>query len=454
MNVTTQREGEALLEGQVGALVELVRQTYPETESVGDGRGLARFELAWFQNRAPRQRGGLRILVAAMATLALVGGGLATYRHFDKLTYQVVNGAVGPEGMVRGSGAGQAKGETTILFSEGSEIALGQSARARVDGTTSNGGRVIVESGTVHARIVHRKNTRWFVEAGPYTIRVTGTAFKVKWSWNDERIDIHMDRGSVVVTGPLAPAGVTLTAGMSLTANPRGGLSIGGAAETATREDEEAGTAGAAEARAVVEVGPALPPDMAISGAARATVRGTRSVMAHRSERRLALVDSAQARPASGDSWERMLARGDALGVLADARARGTDRVLATASARDLSALADAARYGHDPALARRALLAMRERFAGSSEARDAAFFLGGLAEDTGSAGGAALEWYDRYLDENGRGRYAAQALGRKMVMTQKLKGIEAARPIADQYLGRFPDGPYAAAARTLMRAP
>jgi hypothetical protein len=96
----------------------------------------------------------------------------------------------------------------------------------------------------------------------------------------------------------------------------------------------------------------------------------------------------------------------------------------------------------------------MRERFAGSPEARDAAFFLGGLAEDAGGTGGAALDWYDRYLDENGRGRYAAQALGRKMVMTQKLKGIEAARPMADEYLARFPEGPYAAAARKLMREP
>ena len=137
-----------------------------------------------------------------------------------------------------------------------------------------------------------------------------------------------------------------------------------------------------------------------------------------------------------------MLARGDVQGILADAEARGTERVLSGASGRDLSALADAARYGHRPALARRALLSMRERFAGSPEARDAAFFLGGLAEDGGTAGGAALDWYDRYLDENGRGRYAAQALGRKMVMTQKLKGIEAAHPdlnpepiTADDYL-------------------
>jgi len=82
---------------------------------------------------------------------------------------------------------------------------------------------------------------------------------------------------------------------------------------------------------------------------------------------------------------------------------------------------------------------------------------LGGLAEDAGTADGqnsAALDWYDRYLGENGRGRYAAQALGRKMVMTQKMKGIEAARPIADEYLSRFPDGPYATAAHKVMRAP
>jgi hypothetical protein len=454
MNVTTQRAGEELADGQVGALVQLVQRTYPETMRAGDGRGLARFELAWFQNRAPRQRGGVRLLVAAtaMTMLALVAGGTLTYRHFDKLTYQVVNASAGPGGLVHAPENGGA----TIQFSEGSEIALAGSARARVDGTTAHGGRVVVESGSVHASIVHRKNTKWFVEAGPYTIRVTGTAFNVKWSWTDERLDIQMDRGSVVVTGPLAPAGVTLTTGMRLTANPAGGLSIGGGADAA--EGEVTGGEGrdGRENRAAggrpAEAAPALDSSMSLTERGGRGARAKAGAAAHHPDRKIALLDAGAAR--AGEPWDRRLARGDVQGILEDAEARGIERVLAASSERDLSVLADAARYGHRPALARRALLAMRERFAGSPEARDAAFFLGGLAEDTGGAGGVALDWYERYLGENGRGRYAAQALGRKMVMTQKLKGIEAARPLADEYLGRFPDGPYAGAARKLMRAP
>jgi hypothetical protein len=143
-------------------------------------------------------------------------------------------------------------------------------------------------------------------------------------------------------------------------------------------------------------------------------------------------------------------------GILNDAEARGLDRVLVDASGRELSALADAARYGHRPALARRVLLSVRERFPRSNESRNAAFFLGGLAEDAAGSGGpsAALEWYERYLTESGHGRYGAQALGRKMVLTHKLEGTEAARPVASEYLDRFPGGPYASAARKLMRAP
>jgi hypothetical protein len=465
MNVTTQRAGEER-GGQLAALVQLVQGTYPETSVPGDERGLARFELAWFQNRAPRRRGGMRVLVASMAMAVIVLGaaGLLTYRHFDKLTYQVVNGSLGPEGLVRAGAAGG----TAIQFSEGSEIALADSARARIDGTTANGGRVVVESGKVHANIVHRKNTKWVVAAGPYTIRVTGTAFDVKWSWRDERLDIHMDRGSVVVTGPLAPAGVTLTTGMRLSANPSGGLSIGGNAGNAgdagasgigtgqgRREDDREGMHDGARGGAA---GEALDSSMSLADRGRGSARLRAAAAVRHADRKVALLDQAgQGQARSAESWDRRLARGDGQGILDDAEAQGTERVLATATIRDLSALADAARYGHRAALARRALLAMRERFSGLPEARDAAFFLGGLAEDAGTADGqnsAALDWYDRYLGENSRGRYAAQALGRKMVMTQKLKGIEAARPIADEYLSRFPDGPYTTAAHKVMRAP
>ena len=64
-----------------------------------------------------------------------------------------------------------------------------------------------------------------------------------------------------------------------------------------------------------------------------------------------------------------------------------------------------------------------------------------------------ALEWYERYLSESPRGTYVPQALGRQMVLVHKLRGIAAARPLASEYVARFPDGPYAASARKLTEA-
>ena len=66
--------------------------------------------------------------------------------------------------------------------------------------------------------------------------------------------------------------------------------------------------------------------------------------------------------------------------------------------------------------------------------AREAAFFLGGLAEDESgvAATKTALEWYERYMAESPRGTYAAQALGRQMILVHKLRGAAAARPDRD----------------------
>ncbi|MES1204699.1 MAG: FecR domain-containing protein, partial [Pseudomonadota bacterium] len=392
--------------------------------------------------------------------VALVVGGVLAFRQFDTVTYQVTNGSIGPGGFVHPTAAG-----TTIVFSEGSEIALGEAARTRVDALTADGGHVVVESGVVQARIVPRKHARWVVDAGPYTIRVTGTVFKVKWSWTSEMLDLQLDHGSVVVTGPLAPAGVTLTTGMRLTANPRAGLAIGAGAASGPASLAAPGIRSRSGASAVDERGQdergidpsgddgmnrgvdfVAPAESGLGLGERARSNNGRQKAAPAAR----LLAGPLAGPPGG--WDRQLARGDVQAILNDADARGVDRVLRGASGRDLSALADAARYGHRPALARRALLSMRDRFPRSAEAREAAFFLGGLAEDAAGAGGssAALRWYEQYLGDSAGGRYSAQALGRKMVITQKLKGIEAARVVAAIYLERFPAGPYASAARKL----
>jgi TolA-binding protein len=155
---------------------------------------------------------------------------------------------------------------------------------------------------------------------------------------------------------------------------------------------------------------------------------------------------------ADEQSWGVRVAHGDFDGVIEDAERRGIDKALAESSAVDLAALADAARYARRQDVARRALMAQRTRYPGSVQARDAPFFLGGLSEgqknDT-----ASLEWYDVYLRESANGAYASQALGRKLMLVQRLQSSDAARPIATEYLARFPEGPYAPSARKLLQA-
>ena len=118
------------------------------------------------------------------------------------------------------------------------------------------------------------------------------------------------------------------------------------------------------------------------------------------------------------------------------------------ASLEDLEALADAARYARRIGIARTALLALRERFAASPPAREAAFLLGRLDENAGAAV-EARGWYESYLKEEPSGHYASQAQGRLLLLLRERNPAQA-RAVAQQYLQRFPEGPYAGVAREL----
>jgi TolA-binding protein len=139
--------------------------------------------------------------------------------------------------------------------------------------------------------------------------------------------------------------------------------------------------------------------------------------------------------------------------IVGDARRMGIAKVLERSSSEDLAALASAARYQHQEALARRALLAQRRRFPGSVRARDAAFLLGRLEDESKGGADEALRWYDRYLVEAPEGAYASEALGRKMMTLRRNGQLAEASEIAADYLRRFPTGTYAHAARPLLRS-
>ena len=75
---------------------------------------------------------------------------------------------------------------------------------------------------------------------------------------------------------------------------------------------------------------------------------------------------------------------------------------------------------------------------------------LGNLAEDGGDRSGA-VSWYGRYLREDAAGTYAAQALGRKMLIESR-RASPSAGIDAEEYLHRFPSGSYADAARLILK--
>ena len=75
---------------------------------------------------------------------------------------------------------------TAVRFSEGSSIVLEQRRPAAGAGAESNGARVLIEKGAPTSRSrTARAQGEWRFEAGPVTVDVTGTRFRVDWNPED-----------------------------------------------------------------------------------------------------------------------------------------------------------------------------------------------------------------------------------------------------------------------------
>ncbi len=370
------------------------------------------------QQRRSTQRRRRRVTVGAMAlaaSLCLVGIGVQLNGRAP-LSYQITDG-------VLANGFIQGKEGTRVRFSDGSEVQLAQGARAKVEEVTAHGALVELGEGQVSVDIVKAQGNAWFVQAGPFRVHVTGTAFDVRWATAERRVEVALHRGSVIVTGPPINGRLTLQPGQRLVSTQDGSVTVTRLAPAQLAAAKPAPEPALAQPEVTVTFDEA-------TGAADARLE-------RRPEGANALT-----------GWARLVAQGKFQTVIDEARRRGIDQLLTSGSLAELSALADAARYARNTQLARQVLLSERKRFPRSAAARDSAFFLGGI-ETEGSA--AALAWYERYLAESPRGPYAPQALGRRMMILYRQRGREASVPLAEQYLARFPKGPYASAARKML---
>jgi hypothetical protein len=415
-------------------LSELMHRATPPHSLQEHLEGRARLIASVEKLRGGGGRAARVALTLGVAAAAAAGAVLVTRRSVPKpVAWHVEGATVEAQGYVSvppASPAGRASDiplDAHLVFDDGSEVSLAPGSRGRVEGTSPTGAEVVLEQGRAEVHVQHRDRTAWTIDAGPYSVHVTGTEFLVAWAADAETLDVWMRSGRVVVTGPLLEDELTLSAGKHLTASVRDRSSrIDGSPEPSS---------------AALPVAPTVAsPDPASSVTSGATPGMHEADM---------VPPASKSSPASA-SWSRRVAAGDYAGVVRDAESQGLNRVVSSRPLADLRALGDAARYAGRADVAKRAYETLRDRFPSTPEARTAAFLLGRVEEEQEHAIGEALRWYDTYFEEAPTGALAADALGRKMILVSRSQGRDAARSLAQRYLERFPSGTYSAAARDL----
>ena len=361
----------------------------------------------------PRMIGG-SLAVAAVALLSFLG---SSTQNQTPLAY-AVEGQDQPTGEFLSTRADESM---TLEFSEGSVVELAAETTARVEQLTSNGARLSLEHGVAEISVNHDTDTHWRIQSGPYAVHVVGTRFRVSWDATRREFGLQMHEGEVRVDGPFGQR--SLRAGQSMHISPEESLPEKVPPQTARLVDTPA-------ADSPDEVPSSAPStqDNAAPPIARSPRRAT---------------DTTPGVP----MWRQELQAGRADAALA---AAGNISTLgASATLAELRALSTAARRSRsrlEPHLYR----IIRNRFATSSDAADAAFLSGRRSQFAGRHG-EAERWYRTYLAEAPSGRWAAEASGRRLEALHAQGRSEMASEWAERYLRRYPNGAHAPLARSLL---
>lgn len=309
---------------------------------------------------------------------------------------------------------------TPLQFSEGSRLLLHEGGRMRVLSLDPGAARVLVEDGILDVSVSHEESrkTRWDFEAGPYRVRVTGTRFRMAFIAREQHLDLSTQEGQVIVASECQQAPQTVSAGESID------LDCPARQELPPSDEREASAP--ADDAAEEQAGPA---------------RGTEQP-ANAPTPAVAHEDM---------TWRGLLAAGRLSDGLAAAKRFGFQRACKLATAKELLGLSDAARlYGsHVDAVA--PLRILRQRFPGTTDAATAAFRLGLIAFELERDYALAAQWFEIYLRDQPSGPLMGDSFGRLMQARSRAGDMPRARADAQQYLRRFPQGPYALEARGIL---
>jgi TolA-binding protein len=373
--------------------------------------------------------GGI-LAVAAAIVLFIVGSA----REVAPLTFRV-----GDAGRVGSIDAWlEAPGEKILplRFSDGTEVRLEPRARARVTHIAARGATVSMESGRANVSVVKKKGAAWHVSLGPFTVEVTGTRFDVDWDPANDSLALRMHEGSVVVSGCVFGQGRPFVAGETVHASCRKQhLEI--STRPITRPEASAAASIDGVRKSPAESDPAASPSLDSSGTSRV-------------EKTTEPRTANSVASSKGIAWRELVQSGRHGEAVDAAEAIGFSNECATASAADLVALGDAARYTGRLPRAIEAYQAVRKRFPGHERSAVAAFALGRIAFDQRADYADAARWFRTYLSEQPGGRLDRDALGRLMESLSRGGDVTGARNEAKRYVERYPTGPHSEMARRL----
>lgn len=361
------------------------------------------------------------------------------------LTFQVL-GAVRDGDYVRASSDGNAQ----LHFSDNTRILVAAGSRVRIEETSAAGARILLEQGRVEAHVTHRPGSAWTFVSGPFEVLVTGTRFALDWDPQKETFDLALNEGSVEIHGPSWSGSVALLSGQYFHGDVKRHA-------IAVSEGSNEAVAPSTRASASAGVPAPVPPPLANQaqtpegGAPGGAASGTSP--SPNNQDAAASAEGSAAAPRSekpkGSAWREQITRGKFTSIVREAEQRGIPSCLASCTAEELRALADAALYTQKAELAYQTLQALRRRFAGRLRS-DATFSLGRLDERRGALA-AADRWYESYMYDAPSGAFAAEALAGRMRVLYKLGGKQVATPVAREYLRRFPNGVQVSVAREIL---